>query len=257
MEPSSGFWGFLFRATATALTSAWVWPADPGWGNGTWTRLTQLDMTPESGIPAPASNNWQQGFRELRAPSLFVWLCERSPGGTTHSSAPPPGSRDKTLGKKVLNNTSATTLCAWWLLCPVTSPWTNPFPHHSEKNWNSPCKATTTQILQDRFWVCACLPNATDLPWQCKSKALLHPSASCFHSPCPCHEHTSRCIYPFKHIPACLLWVPALTAHHPVFIFVLEIGLVSSQTDMLLQMNQDFSLLGVYIGEIGNCVWSL
>lgn len=124
---------------------------------------------------------------------------------------------------------------------------------------NSPYKATTTQILQRRPWASACLPNATELPWGDNASpnlcfTLPATAASCFPSPCPTSwTH----IYPSKHILACLLRVRALTAHHTGFVFVLEIGLVSSQTEMLLQMSQDFSSLGVYIGEIDNCMGSL
>lgn len=50
---------------------------------------------------------------------------------------------------------------------------------------------------------------------------------------------TSQCIVALAH-----------TALHIGFILILEIGLVLSQVEVLLQVNQDFRLLGVCIGDI-------
>lgn len=80
------------------------------WGNGTWTRLTQLDMAPESGIPAITAGRGS-GDEEIH-PCLFG--CVRGVLRAPHTALLrflAPGSKE--LGQKVLNNTSATTLCVW------------------------------------------------------------------------------------------------------------------------------------------------
>lgn len=102
---------------------------------------------------ATASNNCRNGLRELRDPYLFVWLCERSPQGTTHSSAHFLATGTKQLWKKAFNNTSAAALCIWALLCPIAfcAFWT----HHLEKQMSIPSIRNTT-IFPTSLSRCEC-----------------------------------------------------------------------------------------------------
>lgn len=237
LSGSEGFWSRT-RAHSTHLSldvSCRAWPGEmgPGQGSHSWTQPPRVESQPT------------QGMKRSLPVCLAVW--EESWG---HHTALlhflPPGTNSwerKCLTTHlqqpfVSGDCSAQSLLLGPILFPITTLSTKQKLHF-------PYKATTIQTLQHRFWLC--LPSKCfrfALGWQSKPKALLHPSASCFPSPCPIHVHTPMCTYPFKHSPACLLWVHALTAHHPGFTFMLEIGLVLSQTEMLLQMNQDFTLLG-------------